>query len=86
MNVLIIGSGGREHAFAWKVSQSTKCGNLFIAPGNAGTAKIGKNLTIGVNDFDEIAIAIKHHNIEMLIVGPEDALVNGIRDYFKSRS
>jgi phosphoribosylamine--glycine ligase len=86
MNVLIIGSGGREHAFAWKISKSEKCENIFIAPGNAGTAKIGNNIDIGVNDFDSIAKAISEHNIDMLVVGPEDPLVNGIRDYFKSRS
>jgi phosphoribosylamine--glycine ligase len=85
MNVIIIGSGGREHAFAWKIAKSPNCQNLFIAPGNAGTAKLGQNLNIGVNDFDVIAEAILEHNIDMLIVGPEDPLVNGIRDYFKSR-
>lgn len=86
MNVLIIGSGGREHAFAWKISKSEKCENIFIAPGNAGTAKIGHNIEIGVNDFESIANTINEHNINMLVVGPEDPLVNGIRDYFKNRN
>ena len=83
MNILIIGSGGREHAFAWKISQSKNCTQLFVAPGNAGTAKIATNLPIAVSDFPTIAQAVKEHQIEMVIVGPEDPLVKGIVDYFK---
>lgn len=83
MNILIIGSGGREHAFAWKISQSKNLTQLFVAPGNAGTAKIATNLPIAVSDFVGIAQAVKEHNIEMVIVGPEDPLVKGIVDFFK---
>lgn len=83
MNILIIGSGGREHAFAWKISQSKNLTQLFVAPGNAGTAKIATNLPIAVSDFTGIAQAVKEHNIEMIIVGPEDPLVKGIVDFFK---
>ena len=82
MNILILGSGGREHAIAWKLSQSPKLSKLFIAPGNAGTAKIGKNIPIGVNDFESIKKAVLSESIDMLIVGPEDPLVNGIHDFF----
>ncbi len=83
MNVLILGSGGREHAFAWKISQSSLCKKLLIAPGNAGTAQVGKNIEIGVNDFKKIRELCIFEEIEMLIVGPEDPLVNGIYDFFK---
>jgi phosphoribosylamine--glycine ligase len=83
MNILILGSGGREHAFAWKIAQSKNCTNLFVAPGNAGTAQIATNLPIGVNDFEAIGNAIKENKIEMLIVGPEEPLVRGIVDFFK---
>ncbi len=83
MNILILGSGGREHTFAWKFSQSKYCTNLFVAPGNAGTAQIATNLEIGVNDFEKIAKAVKEHQIEMVIVGPEEPLVRGIVDFFK---
>ena len=82
MNVLILGSGGREHAFAWKISQSSLCKKLFIAPGNAGTAEVGTNIEIGVNDFKEIKKLCVSEEIDMLIVGPEDPLVNGIYDFF----
>ncbi|MDB4533566.1 phosphoribosylamine--glycine ligase [Vicingaceae bacterium] len=82
MNVLILGSGGREHAFAWKISQSKKLNNLFIAPGNAGTAEVGTNVEIGVNDFDAIKEFVLANNIEIVVVGPEDPLVNGVHDYF----
>jgi phosphoribosylamine--glycine ligase len=82
MNVLILGSGGREHAFAWKISQSSLCSNLFIAPGNAGTSKVGTNINIGVNDFEQIKKLCLTEQIEMLVVGPEDPLVNGIYDFF----
>ena len=84
MNVLVIGSGGREHAISWKLAQSNKIENLFIAPGNAGTAAVGSNLEIGVNDFEGIKKAALAHQIEMIVVGPEDPLVNGIRDFFEA--
>lgn len=84
MNILLIGSGGREHALAWKLKQSPLCERLFIAPGNAGTALCGTNLPIGVLDFEPLAAACKQHNIDMVLVGPEEPLVNGIYDYFKN--
>jgi phosphoribosylamine--glycine ligase len=84
MNVLILGSGGREHAFAWKISQSPLLSNLFIAPGNPGTAEIGTNLSIQLNDFDGIRQAIQENQIELLIVGPEEPLVKGIRDFLEA--
>jgi len=82
MNILIIGAGGREHTFAWKLAQSPKCNQLFVAPGNAGTAQIATNLAIGVNDFVGLKSAVIEHKIEMVVVGPEDPLVNGIHDFF----
>ena len=82
MNILIIGGGGREHTFAWKIAQSPLCEKLFVAPGNAGTAAIATNLPLGVNDFEGIKTAVLNHNIEMVVVGPEDPLVNGIHDFF----
>lgn len=82
MNILIIGSGGREHAFAWKISQSPKIGQLFIAPGNAGTAEFGTNLEIGTTDFQAIRIAVFDKKIDMVVVGPEVPLVEGIHDFF----
>lgn len=82
MNVLILGSGGREHALAWKLAQSPKLTNLYIAPGNAGTAQVGTNVEIGVNDFNAIKIFVLNNDIKMVVVGPEDPLVNGIHDYF----
>jgi phosphoribosylamine--glycine ligase len=84
MNVLLIGSGGREHALAWKISQSKLLTKLFIAPGNAGTHELGINVPVGVNDFRAIADLALKEKIEMLVVGPEDPLVNGIHDYFLS--
>ncbi len=84
MNILILGSGGRESAFAWKISQSPLCNKLFIAPGNAGTSSYGTNLNIGVNDFVNIKKTVLENNIELILVGPEDPLVNGIVDYFKA--
>lgn len=82
MNILLIGSGGRECAFAWKLSQSEKCGKLIIAPGNAGTASYGKNVNINPNDFEAVkALALKEE-IDMLVVGPEEPLVLGIHDFF----
>ena len=82
MNILILGSGGREHTFAWKIAQSPLCKNLFVAPGNSGTATIATNVNIGVNDFDAIKVLVLREDIEMVVVGPEDPLVNGIHDYF----
>ena len=82
MNVLVIGSGGREHAFSWKLAQSPKLSKLFVAPGNAGTSEIAINLDIGVNDFEAIKQAVLINNIELVIVGPEDPLVNGLVDFF----
>ncbi len=86
MNVLILGSGGREHAFAWKISQSNLLSDLFIAPGNPGTANLGTNLAVGVTDFEGIVDAIRTHNIELVIVGPEEPLVRGIRNFIESRA
>lgn len=83
MNILILGSGGREHAFAWKIVQSPKCTSLFVAPGNAGTGQIATNINVQVNDFDGIKKIVIEKNIELVIVGPEDPLVNGIVDFFK---
>ncbi|MEN9958416.1 MAG: Phosphoribosylamine--glycine ligase [Bacteroidota bacterium] len=85
MNVLIIGSGGREHAFAWKIAQSPQLSNLFIAPGNPGTARIGTNLAIGVADLVGITQAIREHQIDLVVVGPEEPLVKGVRDYIESQ-
>jgi len=84
MKVLVIGSGGREHTLAWKIKQSKKVEEVFAAPGNAGTAEIGTNLPIAVNDFEQIKSAVIDNNIGMVVVGPEDPLVNGITDFFKS--
>lgn len=83
MRVLILGAGGREHAFAWKLSQSSDCESLFIAPGNAGTAQHGTNLPISYNDFEAIKKSIVENAIDFVIVGPEEPLVNGIVDFFK---
>ena len=83
MNVLILGSGGREHAFAWKIAKSSSCNKLFIAPGNAGTAQVGTNIDIGVIDFESIKEFVLSEGIEMVVVGPEDPLVNGIYDFFQ---
>ena len=81
MNILLLGSGGREHALALKISQSKHCTNLFIAPGNAGTSQCGTNLPFGVNDFDAIKKACIENKIDMVIVGPEEPLVKGITDF-----
>ena len=83
MNILIIGAGGREHTLAWKIRQSTRCDKLYLAPGNAGTANIAENIPIQVNDFAGIAKFIHDHRIDMLVVGPEVPLVEGIRDYLE---
>jgi phosphoribosylamine--glycine ligase len=82
MNVLILGSGGREHTLAWKLSQSPGLANLYVAPGNAGTAAIAKNVQLNVNDFTAIKKVVGEHHIGMVVVGPEDPLVNGIHDFF----
>lgn len=84
MNILILGSGGREHAFAYKIKQSKLCNSLYVAPGNAGTAAIATNLAIGVTDFQAVKQAVVAHNISMVVVGPEDPLVSGIVDFFES--
>ena len=83
MNILLIGSGGREHALAWKIKQSPKTDNLYIAPGNAGTAAVGINVPIAANDFESLKKFVPEHNINMVVVGPEVPLVNGIYDFFK---
>jgi phosphoribosylamine--glycine ligase len=82
MNILIVGGGGREHALAWKMAQSHHCDNLFIAPGNPGTASIGSNVNIQVNDFEGLKKVALDNAIDLIVVGPEDPLVNGIYDYF----
>ena len=82
MNILLLGSGGREHAFAWKMVQSPLCDTLFMAPGNAGTAEIATNVNIAVTDFEAIKALVIKENIEMVVVGPEDPLVKGIYDFF----
>jgi phosphoribosylamine---glycine ligase len=84
MNILLLGAGGREHALAWKLRQSKHCGNLVITPGNAGTATLGVNFGIGVNDFGSLHRAIDDGGFNMLVIGPEEPLVNGIYDYFKA--
>jgi len=83
MNVLILGSGGREHAFAWKIAKSSSCNKLFIAPGNAGTEEVGTNININVNDFASIKEFVLAEEVELVLVGPEDPLVNGIYDFFQ---
>jgi phosphoribosylamine--glycine ligase len=84
MNVLILGSGGREHALSWKIAQSPSCKQLFIAPGNPGTASLGINLPISVSDFPAIRQACVDHQIDLVLVGPEDPLVHGLTDYLES--
>ena len=84
MNILVIGSGGREHAIAWKIKQSSLCENLFVAPGNGGTAEIATNLQLDSKNHEEIKQAVLENSIEMVVVGPEDPLVNGLVDDLKS--
>lgn len=84
MNILILGSGGREHALAWKIRQSQLCDHLYISPGNAGTGGLGTNFSISVNDFAAIEKAIEVNSIQMIVVGPEEPLVNGIYDHFRN--
>lgn len=82
MNILILGSGGRENAFAWKISQSPLCGQLFIAPGNAGTGRYGKNINLKITDFPGIRQFVLKNEVSMVLVGPEEPLVKGIHDFF----
>ena len=83
MKLLLLGSGGREHALAWKIAQSSKIEHLYIAPGNPGTAQVGENVPIKVDDFDAIGRFVIDHQVDMVVVGPEDPLVKGIYDYFQ---
>ena len=83
MKLLLLGSGGREHALAWKIAQSSKIEKLFIAPGNAGTREVGENVAIKVNDFPAIKRFVVANGIDMVVVGPEDPLVNGVYDFFR---
>jgi len=82
MKILLLGSGGREHAMAWKIAQSPKVEKLFIAPGNAGTSLVGTNVALGINDFDAQKDFVLNNQIDMVVVGPEDPLVNGVYDYY----
>ena len=82
MNILILGSGGREHTFAWKIKQSPLCESLFIAPGNAGTQHLGENVALDLSDFAAIGTCCLDQQIELVVVGPEAPLVAGITDYF----
>ncbi|UJP64622.1 phosphoribosylamine--glycine ligase [Mongoliitalea daihaiensis] len=86
MNILLLGSGGREHAFAWKIASSPRCGHLYVAPGNAGTASIAENVPISVTDFEGIAVFCQEKSIDMVVVGPEEPLVKGIVDFFKNHT
>lgn len=83
MNILLLGGGGREHAFAWKLNQSPLCDKLFIAPGNAGTAEVGKNLDLSPTDFEAVRETVLNRHIDIVLVGPEQPLVEGIWDYFQ---
>ena len=84
MRLLLLGSGGREHALAWKIAQSPKIEKLFIAPGNAGTAQVGENIPMKADDFEAIKDFVIQQTIDMVVVGPEDPLVKGIYDFFKA--
>lgn len=84
MKVLLLGSGGREHALAWKMIQSPELEKLYVAPGNAGTSEIAENIAIKPTDFKTIAGFIAEKNIDMVVVGPEDPLVAGVRDYLEN--
>ena len=84
MKILLLGSGGREHALAWKIAQSTKVEKLFIAPGNAGTASCGENVAIKADDFETLKQFTVDNGVDMVVVGPEDPLVKGIYDEFKN--
>ena len=82
MNILVLGSGGREHTFCWKLSQSKLCKNLFVAPGNGGTANFAKNINLKISDFEEIKKVVINYSINLVVVGPEEPLVMGIHDFF----
>ena len=84
MKLLLLGSGGREHALAWKIAQSPKIEKLYIAPGNAGTQEVGENVAIKADDFEAIKRFVLENGIDMLVVGPEDPLVKGIYDFFRN--
>ena len=86
MKILIIGSGGREHTIAWKLSQSPLVEKIFIAPGNAGTALVGENVNIEVNEFEKLAEFAKKEKISLTIIGPEDPLVKGIINFFEEKN
>jgi phosphoribosylamine--glycine ligase len=86
MNILLLGSGGREHAFAWKIAQSPRCNQLFVAPGNPGTAEIATNVPLGVTDFPGISNFIQAHGIDLLVIGPEEPLVKGLVDYLHDQA
>ena len=86
MTILLLGSGGREHALAYKLLQSPKCQHLFVAPGNAGTAVIATNVSMSPTDFESIKTFVIKEGIDMVVVGPEDPLVHGIYDFFKNDS
>ena len=86
MNILILGSGGREHTLAWKVLQSPRCTKLFVSPGNGGTEKIAINVKIDINDFKSVREIITNNKIEMIVIGPEEPLVNGLTDYLRDQS
>ena len=83
MKILLLGSGGREHALAWKLAQSPKCETLYVAPGNAGTATVGQNIPIKADNFEALAEFVENNHVDMVVVGPEDPLVKGIVDFFK---
>ena len=85
-NVLVLGSGGREHALAWKIAQSEKVSKVYIAPGNAGTASVGENLAINIADYQSVKDVVLKYYINMVVVGPEQPLVDGIVDFFKADS
>ena len=84
MHILLLGAGGREHAFAWKLTQSKRCTKLFIAPGNSGTAALGENVALNPLDFEAVGQFVLAHQIGMVVVGPEEPLVRGIWDYFQA--
>ena len=86
MTILLLGSGGREHALAWKMLQSSKCSSLFVAPGNAGTAAIATNISLKITDFESVKKFVLENDVDMVVVGPEDPLVHGIYDFFKNDS
>ena len=83
-NVLVLGSGGREHALAWKIAQSDRVSKVYIAPGNAGTASVGVNISINIADFQAVKDVVLKNRIDLVVVGPEQPLVDGIVDFFKN--